>query len=744
MKKILNTLFVAFLTLVGPVSYAQQNALKNIPKSIEVFRPEALDRPITNQIADELVKNHGQKVSSQVFVKTFWDVYSDRDDNTTYATPRNKTPYSSLKMGEKVRIARFRGDFALVYSVDESDNTPYPRLPARVDWKGWVPVSNLLLWDTPLVTEDGVKRKMLLDASILTATPSDNIGKLYRHPLVNAIPVASLPASTTNSFFYLLKQEGTMCLLSTDKSTGRDMENLYGWVSINSVNPWENNIALEPTWDIPTVKDFASIGFFSSLNLNLNDADSALGTVSFKDREMPFYRTDFFREAGDVWRFPVRGLSIGGYHYALVPVDSPYLKGGSANALNEDQQNVNLYFVMDGSRDYEDFFPVILDGIGNIPSLFPGLNVKVGAAIYHDIRNEDFSVELMPATDVKNRALLDFIDEGGEFGFRDNAAEPALFPAIQEVLDKGGMRPSETNVILVIGGHGDASSVDISQLADRLDGSNIQLYSIQVQNNASATSFQLFNFQMENLIYSKLADRVEKTGTERDVILQTARKSGEVNIVNYALNTPDRIYAEEHRYINSGIMEEADFGESVKQVYAKIAQEIASKKVSGAGLVNQSKVFMSLYMTRMDRSNRSFYKYVALYDDEEFEALMSGFKDIYEAGLTSDSPTRSMCDIITNLLGCVPDSSPVKREDRGYFEALRLIEGIHGIPNEYPGVSLKKMRDLKGFTAEEGRRLMDDFSLKYQKLLEIKNAAYPYVTTINGRRCYWIPIEFLP
>ena len=746
MKRLL-FFFITFPALLGPVCFAQKGSdLKQLPKTIEVFRPEALDRPISIEIAQSITSGHGQKVSSESFVKQAWDVYSDREDNTTYATPKDKTPYSSLKMGEKVRIARFRGDFALVYSVDENDRTPYPRLPLQVDWKGWIPVSKLLLWEKPLVSEDGVKIRVMLDGAVLSATPSDIVGKLYHNPAPNAVPRQSLPSLTSNTFFYLLKQEGTMCLLASDKEPGQNLENLFGWVSNSSLCFWDHNLALEPTWEISSVKDFSSIGFFSSICSTMSE-EAKVGEVRFESKEMPLYRTDFYRLPGGIWRFPFNVSLPGNYDSVFVPTNSPFLTtaaGSNARMLNEDISNVNVYFVMDGSRDLEDFFPAVMESMKGMQQAMPSLNLKVGSVIYHDIRNEDFMTEFCPASEISNRSLLDFIDQGGDYGFQDNSSEPAMFAAIQKVLDEGRLRPSETNVIIVIGSKGDASGISLDELADRLDGSNVSVYGVQVQNNVLSTSSQLFRFQVENLINSKLSSRIKKTGTERDVILRSVWKGDAIDVVNFALNTPDRTCAEEFRSVNNGLMEEDSFRDCLNAIYGKIAAEVDNQKLSGASVSDKSQTFNGLYVTKRDGSNRPFYKYVALYDEEEFEQMMTGFQELYNLALRAETPARQYYDLLLSFLEVVPDSSPIKREDRGYYETFRLYEGINMIPNEFKGMPIKNLRDLKGVTAEEGRKLMDDFILKYQKLLEIKNAAYPYISVVNGRRCYWIPVEYLP
>jgi len=746
MKRLSILLFCAF-ALMAQALYAQK-PLKQLPKQNEVFRPEALDHPICMEMVEDLVKNHGQKVKSEGFVKVPWDVYSDRDDNTTYSTPRAKDVYSSLKMGEKVRIARFKGDFALVYVPGSDDNKPYPSLPSKPEWKGWVPVSNLALWENPLVTMDGLPMRVLINAKVLTATPSDNMGKVYASPDPTAIPVGTLTSGGEDSFYYILKQEGNMVLLLRDNHPGNDLENLFGWVSRGSLYPWNNRVALEPNWEIATVEDFAQIGFSSSICTGLSE-DAKIGQVSFQKKKMPYYRADYYRMGGNQWRFPLIGFMSAGFTSAMIPNNSLFLddaavKAESTNERVEDLNQVNVFFVLEGSRDLEDYFPAVVESLSGINSHFPGKNVRVGAVIYHDVRDEDFMTELQPLSGAKDRKMKEFIDQGGEYGFQDNASSPALLPALQAVIDDGQLRASETNIIIAVGARGDGSSLSLNAVADQLDGSNILLFGVQVQNTAVSAPNQAYGYQLTDLIASKLRARIEKTGSENDVVLQAVRHQSPLNYVSFALNTPDNLYLEQLVRQDDALMDEAVFKECLNELFDKVDEYIKTRQLEITAEEAKMQLFRSLWITSSDHSNRPFYKYVAIYDEEEFDAMMEGFEALYKLSQSSLNPNRQIFNILTNLLNNVPEVAPVKAQDRGYYEALRIIEGINVFSDEYNGVALKNIRDQKGFTPQEANTLLKQFAFKYQKLIEVKKSAYPYYSIINGRKYYWIPVDYLP
>ena len=730
------------LSLVGSVCHAQK-PLKQLPKKNEVFRPEALLKPISPELGEALVNGHGQKVTLEGFVKEPWDVYSDRDDNTTYSTPKDKDVYSSLRMGEKVRIARLKGDYALVYTPSDDEN--YPVLPRQVEWKGWIPVSRLLLWDKPLVSIEGFPMRVILSNVVLASTPADNSGKLYYNPAVNAVPQATLPKSdVSGSFFYVLKREGGMALLAKDKDLGSDMENLFGWVSSSSFYPWYHNLAVEPNWDIAAVENFSNIGFSSFLSEGAND-NGKVGEVSFKKTQMPFFRQEFYRIPGNIWRFPFYRNVFGTNAQVCVPADSPFLtENNLSSTTGSDMDVVNVFFVMEGSRDLEDFFPAVAESLQGIEAAFGGREVHVGSVIYHDMRNEDFKTEVFPLSSPRDRRLADFIDRGADYGFQDNASLPALYPAINQVLENAGLRPSETNLIIVIGARGDDSSLGLEEIANRLDGSNVLLFGIQVQNNPAVRSNQMLAYQMSSMLDTKLNARAVKTGAGNENILRSVRHGENINTVMFSLNTPDNIYTERLYAQNEGLMETDGFNECLADIYAKVADHIAREKVELSSAVERTHLFRNLFTGMVDGSGRPFYKFVALYDQDEFDSMMDGFSKLYELGQKSEGPSRQLYNIVSGFLEKVPVSNPVKADDQGLYQALRIYEGLPLINHESAGPALKNVRDLKGFTPEDCNTFLGNFTVKYQYLMQVKHAPYPYTININGRTCYWIPVDYLP
>lgn len=754
MKKI----FLYFVLLAGVLLSAQSlsaQKLKNIPKRNDAYRPEMVtQQSISLAMAQAFpTKKYGQgQESGRGFTKDYWDVYSDRDNNQTYAAPRAKDPYGTLNFREKVRIAAIRSNFALVYAIPDTP-TRFPMLPPNVQWKGWVPLENLVLWDHALCQDNGHPMKYLISSNSQKSNASDNVGKLFTHP-TEPRSFVRLPSSP-KSIFYLLKQEGKMALLAQELTINDNPEVIYGWVDVNSVYYWPSRVSLEPTWEVQDVEAFAESGVSSEIfhNLTLSE-ESREGTIPFQRFEMPSYRTEFYRNMGSQWRYPLLDANYDGVSICAMPVNSPYLDENQNKVADEDElgadlSKVNIVFVLDGSRAYEQYYPLITDNLKQLRTALSDYTVKVGVQFYRDIRNEDFAIEFMAPVDTRNRDLEAFLSTGGSYGYRENSSDPALLKGIADALDQASFQPYETNVLIVIGGKGDASDSGAplpKSLADRLDATNVSLYSIQLQNNSSSSQYELFNYQMEDLLYSKLSDRVRKTGSDLDAVIQTDRQTdSRYGVVTFALNDATVTYPENHLHPTEGLLDEDVFVEHLNKVYTDIGQDIKRKKMElSSGESGLSQMFTRVVVTNIDRANRHFFKEVAAFDVDELNDLMKAFAPFYEMAQTSTlSPTALHAELL-KLLERIPEDVEIKPDDRGCYEVLRLYEGLNMPMVFFKGWKLKEIRDGKVFTMENSRMFLDQFALKYRKLLEIVRNPYPNTTRINGKLYYWIPIDYLP
>ena len=165
MKKIFVTLFSVTVFVCGSHAAAPQ-----MPKKCEAFRPKKLASIVlTESEAEALMASadFGQGDAPQKGQFKYWDVYSDRDNNTTYEAPGSSVKFSALRFNEQVRIARIQNGYALVYT--DPKVVTYPLISEAAECKGWVPMKKLLLWQNCLANDRGIYNKALLCVNLNTS-----------------------------------------------------------------------------------------------------------------------------------------------------------------------------------------------------------------------------------------------------------------------------------------------------------------------------------------------------------------------------------------------------------------------------------------------------------------------------------------------------------------------------------------------------------------------------------------------
>lgn len=312
------SLLVSLLLIAAP---APQN-LKT-PKKTEVFRPAVVDEAVFTEKMSLSLKDqkYGQSGTGRGFQKKYWDAYSDREDNVTYATNRTKEPYGKLSYLQKVRIAQIRTDAALVYAVPDEE-TVYPALPKDVKWLGWIPMDRLILWDRAPVSEEGLDIKVLLNWKAPDADA-----------LFSVSPVKDMPVpQREQSYYYLVKTGKDRMLLSRKPEIGTNASNLCGWVADSSVILWKSRMAVEPEWEPEVVEEFSGFGVGSLLWDPEVKSDVVLegicGKLAFRSPNPSKYDESFYRLPQNSWRYPLSTeidteLENGWIFY--LPADSPFL-----------------------------------------------------------------------------------------------------------------------------------------------------------------------------------------------------------------------------------------------------------------------------------------------------------------------------------------------------------------------------------------------------------------------------------
>ena len=741
MKKLL--ILCALVGLSFPL--IAKNPVKGVPKECKASKPFYVTQKNKVEVLMYFAeKGYGQ--SAPVQPLEYWDAYSDRDDNTTYLSNSTSKPYSSLGFREKVRIARIRNEFALVYTPGDESSDVYPSIPKDVEWKGWIPLANLVYYDWARTNTEGLFQHVLLKDNVIFSSRLKLASRLFEHPSDRGEGI-ELP-NKSNSLFYMVKKVGSFILLATRPDLSRP-ENIYGWISDRDAMLWDSRMAFEPTWDLTNFSFFAENGDSN----RLLDVDGVpIGTISYGlPASGKLVSADQLRMHDGSWRIPVlRPLSEDAYECAISGQSAfleepsrkvPVVSSGDSQS-EEAAPWVNICFVVDGSRVYEPFFPILAERIQALGAGESGSNIRVGMTIYHDARNSSFMTESCSLTEPGSAELFDFIDQGGTYGFKDNLSEAPLLAALKEAYDRAGFFDGANNIIVVIGGRGDSSDYELSpaELGEMFADSNISVYGMQVQNSPNVAAYRSFGYLMEEIVRSNVNRRMgESVLTERELV-----PGSPVEIASFR---PKGSAVDVHESIatcRDGLMPEDVFSEELERILQRIGESVSAwDAVSSA----YPEFFRRVKIWSSD-GQRDYFKQVALFSQTEFEDLLSFFKSLNEESLKKVPDRENVMSFFQSVYLSIfryqddmKETDPSSVRNMGCYQLISRIAGLRMNKSFYAGRTLKDIGNEKAVSLEELRFILSGLSAHYYRLLEIQETPSVYRTIINGASYYWVPVE---
>lgn len=467
-----------------------------------------------------------------------WNAWSDRADNTTYKGPSTSSGVKNhLEFNERVRIAKIENNFALVY-VEKQNEVTYPNIYANED-KGWIPMSNLLLWESCPANEKGILNKALIVVNLEDkASDADNLFKIYTNP--NKQSNKGFATSSVNFRFVMKEDKATGMVLLSNESTlsGTTDQMLYGWFNKDSYVKWNQRSCLEPNWDRTEVTYFGNnkekIHVYQNGNLTGDEIINpfTFGDITNSDGE----RGDRYRMPKGSLRYPIldkNNQTNESNYYCNVFAQNGSLSTAAQhndsiirfqNTAVKNKEGVNLIIAIDGTRSMEPYYKPVKDAIKEGYSYYANknLNVKIGIVIYRDYLDGQYLTEVLPLKKHNDPEITSFLDNGGhgKYGIKsapgDDVPE-ALYEGLMAATDKQKMKfgSKESNLLLVIGDCGnrlnDKRSPAQSAIIDRLINNNFQVVAFQVR-RLNQPAYNWFQKQMGEIITKNVKTQTDGLG----------------------------------------------------------------------------------------------------------------------------------------------------------------------------------------------------------------------------------------
>ncbi len=525
------------LSVLSVFCFISGRADTTLPSKVEAFYPNVLlQRLISESDIDDLIKRGDWGQNNPPREKKHWVAFSDRENNTTYSSPAVGAPFGKLEFNEKVTIAKIENGFALVYT-----DPKYPAWPAyseKAESKGWVPMENLLLWQSCPADTKGIYQKALLAANI-ESKANRNMGLSYKNPVEKT---NGTRIKTDMTFYYIMKTDpktGLKLIANQSRMDGNTSNVLYGWVDSNSFVPWNQRSCLEPNWRPSDVSYFNSPAgkrypIYPDSAMKQEPATFyEYGVVNPDDNKV----STKFRMNAYQTRFPILDQAAGANPNVYKCTTFGNAGRSVINPGNGEQKDleamkkltellnqikhVNIIFVIDGTRSMKPYFASVKEAINRGIQYFDPkkFTLRVGSVIYRDYTDGEYLIEKVPLSKPNSPQLLSFLDTAGKYGAtsspNDRTNAEALYKGLEVATDATtmGFKKDESTIIVVVGDCGndpsDTKCMTSSQLVDRMARNNIQLLSFQVDSRPSE-AWELFNEQMCDIVNQNLTKQYQR------------------------------------------------------------------------------------------------------------------------------------------------------------------------------------------------------------------------------------------
>lgn len=790
MKK---TLYI--LLLIFPIICSAQN-----PSKSEVYAPDYILRMPPLKESDgniswqEWCESRIKKGDFGTNTKTWWTVYSDRNNNKAYHTPAiSDSVKSVLKFREKLYIASVKNGFALVFSDIEKPGN-FPKINKTADFKGWVPITNLLLWDQCPKTTSRIYQKALvvhdvneshqaeMNPFFLTAPSSKATRSEYQAKKLDILFVMkkTVIAGTT---YYLLSKEVTV--------GNRIVSTLYGWMPKTYITEWNQRLVLEPSYTSDNMnyykpKDIAPTIF--------PDVNIACGAYTYGNFISPLLVYEWSTKRLDAYRMrnPIISTTTtcGEHVFAVATIAA----GGNkdfANAAERDRKieelkkkidNINIIFVIDGTGSMKEYYPSIVKALRDVLEHDYMSTIKVGCVLYQDYADHTKGIKYQPVTGDINK-IAGFVSSNQPQQEETEEDEyEAVFDGINMALncDKMHYDKDQSNFIILIGdaanhrktANGETWQTAASSISTKMANNNANFLAFQINNTGSIACGDFakqVNYMQKGLVDSYKMRKIIEDSVEyklsanqmRNLVRTNNNKAAlPVYVANkYASPGTSETYQSLKEIITSNVSDFEGWVNDQMTLFDGVStsgtlnmtqtREILRKHGWNDSEISSYTAFLKkggvtkligAAPEQIQGTEHKLFEYALFFSREELMDLVSKLKDVKSAATKADRKIYQ--DAMINLgLAMTGLMNP---EDVGKMKMEDMLAQIYGVPvkMETCGIQIDQIISMKPAELEEYVTKFIDKVEGLKRIISARN--YDGAFQSNGNTYFWIPFTAMP
>lgn len=466
---------------------------------------------------------------------TNWEVFSDRDNNTTFTDATGTTPAKTLNFLDKFYVGEEKGEY--IRLIKDKNISFSGEFSTYAEDFGWIKKQDMLLWQRCYVTDRNIDKKAMLLNTVATlqnapvnVEKSDKIVKFYTNP---DLTTESAEQSHLFQVFYIFKFSEKSVLLGR---ISKVMDNtqiktiILGWAPIDRIAFWDHSIAIEPNWEEEAANERQSTGLTARV---FRDQPAAKNYAMGENVQGAFWNADPLqkRNIGDWRRFPVLKRSgkllRTGIMGEIASVKGATMKAEDNadiqryyNTTRKAKRTINIIFVIDGTSSMQPYFASVSKALAksmdHMNEKYRANNMQFAAVVYRDMAEGNRLTEVRPLTnDYKDISM--FLSQVDAKDYNDKDAPEAVYYGLKTALRQSGIKNGETNVMVLIGDAGnhhrmDESTVELNDLTYLLEENECHMLTIQVANKNEPTYDEFVN-QSKFMIQQVATNRYNQNRT---------------------------------------------------------------------------------------------------------------------------------------------------------------------------------------------------------------------------------------
>lgn len=722
--------------------------------------------------------------------QTCWRVFSDRENNPIYSKPifdgGRKLQGKSLTFMEPLLVKEVKKNWLRVYSPDEENDL------------GWISSKNVILSQFAQLNEKSTPKKALILVTISDIKPGSAVIKelaknyFYSKPQISS---SNKNGKSAKKFeiYYIIKETPDMVLLSRiDKLEGSAItlkERVPGWLPRVNITPWDHRVCLELNYgsDIYDAYKNDSLPVFHDEKRYIDKflEDPTFDLSGAKDFVMKWYKVDKKRAKPYRMRMPIIEnydeqpnvkkvaaiASLAGQEKKQADVKEKLIK--AQNRI----KNVNIMFIVDGTKSMKNYFPAVANGIKKIIKnnelTGANANLRFGLAVYRDYADGPKSFEITPLT-TDYQSVINMATTV-ECSSLDSDVPEAQYNGIIKGVNESGFVKGQSNIVVLIGDAGnhspDPKGIKIDNVVKTLVKYEINFIAFQVY-RGSGNSFTVFNFDAQNIL------RYTAKGLNTSGVKPLLYKDKKVNnTYKLTYDTKDenadvyRMFGR-YTYANNGKPMSTDILRdniinSTKKYLENIQARIATLENIGSGQNNGRFSIETINFLRnlgfSDEEIEIFMNYgdISMKGYVSTEYYNKGYDCFYPVVFLSQTEKENLDKILGRLNRNV-NHTRVKQ----YFKEALLYQTKSMLGDESddvildkslneiwdvilavdftgdPRIANTKLRDMDKLADELFDEFYDSFKASADRF--VRNDFEESMFELSGQKFYWIPLNEIP